>query len=110
MGASKDFLEMNKRQRRGAIVVLLVIAMLLLATVAVRFCSTSTPREVMNADLPLFEAQADSALHTDSLRPAKQSRHKKHESSRPRQRKQPRSGKPSRPVHEPRPVEPVPQF
>ena len=99
-----ELLEMNRRQRRGAIVVLAVIALLLLATVAVRSCGTETPREAANVDLPLFEAQADSAMRPAAARPAKRPHSPKHKPSRPRQDKR------KRPLREPRPVDPVPQF
>lgn len=104
MGFGSELMEMNKRQRRGAIVVLAVIALLLVATVAVRSCRTTAPHEVVNVDLQQFEAQADSAATPAVSRPAKKGAPASH---KPRRSRHP---KPPRPSREPRPVVPVPQF
>ncbi len=104
MGFGSDLMEMNKRQRRGAIVVLAVIALLLVATVAVRSCRATVPHEVVNVDLQQFEAQADSSASPADVRPVKKATPT---TRKPRRSRHP---KPPRPSREPRPVEPVPQF
>ena len=102
MGAVKDFFEMKRHERRGAIVVLALIALLLAATCVVR-CSSESSRPVPAVDIRQFEAEADSATVID----AKPSSKKK---TAPKTKRRHASPKHSKPAPAPRRLDPVPQI
>lgn len=92
---------MKRHERRGTIIVLALIALLLAATWAMRRCGTpDVPTPAV--ELLQFEAEADSSTITvsKSSRPPKQH-------SKKRRAKSPKKPKPS---PEPRRVDPVPRF
>ena len=98
---------MTRRERRGAIVVLVFIAVLLAATAAVRSCRTGEVTPVER--LQRFEQQIDSSsIDTEDHKSAPEKKRKA-----PTERRKPKS-KPKpvkqKPKREPLPMEPVPQF
>lgn len=103
MGDWKQYFEMTRRQRFGTIVVLIVIAVLLVMTVVVRSCRIDGVDPVPLSELQQFEAQVDSAAVTTSdSKPV----------SKPKSRSK-RHTKPARkakPSHQPRRLDPVPEF
>ena len=101
-----DFFVMTRRERRGTIVVLLLIAMILISTVAVRSCRSQVPSEIQQADMVQFESSIDSARNqVTKTAPAKKS----HATKRKSQKKKP-SPRPSKPASRPQRMDPVPQF
>lgn len=99
---------MSRRERRGAIVVMALIALLLVLTVAVRSCSGRMPEEVVSADLPQFEAQVDSAMSHENDKTSSTVAKKK--SSSKRKKPRPHADKKPKPSPGTRPLNPVPQF
>lgn len=105
MSNTKDFWQMTRRERRGSIVVLVFIAVLLAATAAVRSCRTGEVTPVEH--LQRFEQQIDSSsIDTEDHKSAPEKKRKA-----PAERRKPKS-KPvkQKPKREPLPMEPVPQF
>ncbi len=99
----KNLLDMTRRERRGTIVLLALIAVLLLVTALVRLRKGTTPApSATRAAVEAFEAEADSAIITVD----KPLRHKgeKKKSSKRRAENKPK------PADKPRRLDPVPQF
>lgn len=94
---------MSRRERRGTIVILALIAVLLVSTQAVRSCGKDRAVPLQATEIKQFEADADSVSLTVDKTEKKQSQHKKGK----KQRKSP--PKP-RPEKTPRRLDPVPQF
>ena len=95
---------MTRHERRGTIVLLALIAVLLAATVLLRSCPVSPPRIEVEQDMEQFESEADSAMiNVIPDNPVKK---------RPPKVKTRRSApaKKSKPAPQPRRLDPVPQF
>lgn len=96
---------MKRHERRGAIVVLVLIA-LLLATTCVMRCHREAATPVPTEDIRQFEAEADSATISSpkpsAKKPASSKKKRRHGSSKP--------SKPSKPAPAPRRLDPVPQI
>ena len=105
VGTIKEFFEMKRHERRGAIVVLALIAVLLAATCVVR-CSRESVKPVPTVDIRQFEAEADSATVIDT----KPSSKKKATPKTKRRHSSPKPSKPSKPAPAPRRLDPVPQI
>lgn len=106
MKGLKESFQMSRRERRGTIVILALIALLLIGTLIVRSCAKSQPISFVEPDeIEQFEAAADSVTVTvDRPVKKKKERHTK-------QTKQRRSTpKKSHPEDKPRRLDPVPQF
>ena len=104
----KGLLDMTRRERRGMIVLLVAIALMLVVTVAARFHRDNALDDVdVNvADISRFEAEVDSA-RTVELKPSHPTDSVKSNKKRTRRP----SAKPkSKPAREPRPIDPVPTF
>ena len=103
---------MTRRERRGTIVLLVAIALMLAMAVAARCHREQLPDEVNVAEISRFESEVDSARveeikpshRPDSGKTAK--KHPRHSSAKPKAK--PKS-KP-KPSREPRPIDPVPSF
>ena len=102
MTTIKEFFEMKRHERRGSIVVLALIAVLLAATFVVRNCHQAE-QPVPVVDIRQFEDEADSAVLTVQ-KPA----HKKPATTRKKRRHS--APKPSKPAPAPRRLDPVPQI
>lgn len=107
VGMIKDFFDMTRHERRGTIVILVIIA-LSLAAMSVLRCHrpADVSPEVTNA-VRQFEAEVDSsAVEVDKPSPKKsvkpEKKHRKSKSSHP--------SKTPKPKPEPRRMDPVPQF
>ncbi len=96
----RDLFEMTRRERRGTIVVLALIAVLLAATVAVRSCRPAQQIYFPTEELMITDTTT-TPVPDKSGRPAKHAKTKKH---------YPKSPKKSKPSPEPRRLDPVPQF
>ena len=94
---------MSRRERRGTIVILVLIAVLLVSTLAVRTCGRDRALPFQATEIEQFEADADSVTLTIDKTEKKQPHRKKGK----KQRKSP--PKP-RPEKTPRRLDPVPQF
>ena len=94
---------MSRRERRGTIVILVLMAVLLVSTLAVRSCGKDRAVPLQATEIEQFEADADSVTFTIDKTEKKQPHHKKGK----KQRKSP--SKP-RPEKTPRRLDPVPQF
>jgi|GEM_PF-1509834 len=108
-----DFFAMTRRERRGTIVLLVVIAALLLATLSLRNCSTADV-EVDQTAIEQFEQQADS-LRTRQERVQQRRKTKSKDKSDKKSQKRKSNSKkkkekPSRQPVEPHRLDPVPQF
>ena len=94
---------MTRNERRGMIVLLIAIALMLVAAVAARYHHEELPQSVNDVEISRFEAEADSA----AIEVSKPTRHTpEHKTTRKRPKRETKP-KPSR---EPRPVDPVPKF
>jgi hypothetical protein len=107
MSSEKDFWQMTRRERRGTIVLLAFIALLLVATATVRSCRTDEAPSV--GQMYRFEKQADSVTVDMGARDS--ATRKQHKTSavkrKPKSKPKPKKYKPAA---EPRRVDPVPQF
>ena len=97
---------MSRRERRGTIVVLALIAVLLVGTLVVRSCGKDPSVNLVSPDeIEQFEATADSVTITVE-KPSKKK--KRQHTKRTNQRRS--DPKKSRPEDKPRRLDPVPQF
>lgn len=102
MATKKEFFEMKRHERRGTIMVLALIAVLLAVTFVVRNCR-GVEQPVPMEDIRQFETDADSTTLMVP-KPA----HKKPAASRKKRRHA--APKPSKPAPAPRRLDPVPQI
>ena len=105
MKGLKELFQMSRQERRGTIVILALIALLLIGTLVVRSCGEDWSEDFVESDeIEQFEAATDSVTVTVE----KNIKKKQHHTKRTKQR---RSGpKKSRPEDKPRRLDPVPQF
>lgn len=96
---------MKRHERRGAIVVLALIAVLLAATCVVR-CDRDSVQTVPTVDISQFEAEADSTVVINT----KPSSKKKATPKTKRRHSSPKPSKPAKPAPAPRRLDPVPQI
>jgi len=101
----RDFFDMTRHERRGTIVLLVIIAVILLSTLAVRSCKTDVPTDAHEAALIQFESEIDSARVDDTTAVPQRPRHAKR---KVRKKKQPTRSSGTSP--QPRRVDPVPSF
>jgi len=101
---------MTRSERRGTIVVLVLIALMLAGTVAVRSCRTVEPAvlEQQAVEMEHFDAETDSVPMPAVKRQQHSSRDSSRRSLRPRRTRKNKPPKLARPA--PRPMDPVPQF
>lgn len=105
MNDSSKLWQMTKRERRGTIVVLVVIALLLGMALTVRYCRDEPVVET--TELQRFRYEVDTvAVPEKPTKSHKTPTGKKHA---PRHKKQPKPDKP-KPSAPPRPIDPLPQF
>lgn len=106
MKGLKELFQMSRQERRGTIVVLALIAVLLVGTLVVRSCGKDRSGYFVEQDeIEQFEAATDSVTVTvDKPLKKKNQQHAK----RTKQRRS--APKKSRPKDEPRRLDPVPQF
>lgn len=107
MDGFKDFWVMTRRERRGTIVVLAVIALLLALTVMVRSCHADEPIQFQETELSVFEAEADSSVLST---PQNNNTHKRVSEKKKRHRRPVSKPKRTPSTPQPRRIEPVPQF
>ena len=100
---NKGFFDMSRRERRGTIVLLALMVVLLLVSAIVRLKKSATPAPAVQAAVEAFEAEADSIIITADKPSCHKSEKKKRSSKRP-------SPKKSKPSDKPRRLDPVPQF
>lgn len=106
MKGLKELFQMSRQERRGTIVVLALIAVLLVGTLVVRSCGKDRSGYIVEPDeIEQFEVATDSVTVTvEKTLKKKKRKHIK-------RTKQRRSGpKKSRPEDKPRRLDPVPQF
>ena len=103
----KEYFEMSRHERRGAIMVLILIALLLVATFAVRSCRQSASPVQDEALIRQFETEADT---TTLMAPHKKS-FPKPSPNTPRKSHPKKKRHPVGPKRPPAPrLDPVPQF
>ena len=102
----KGFFDMTRHERRGTIAVLALIALLLIATLAVRSCRPETPVTVQAEAVQQFDAA------TDTVQPPVRGHAKRDkQAAKPHSpKKKKHDNRPRKPAPAPRPVDPVPQF
>ena len=114
MTSGKDFFAMTKRERRGTIVVLIVIVALLVLTYAMRHSKPASPDAVLATEMLMFESQVDSAReaaveHQSRIKhPGDRKKKDKDKAGKKRQRH--KSKPKNHPAKQPRGVDPLPQF
>ena len=96
------FLDMTKRERRGTIIVLAVIALLMACTFAVRYCHNEPSPDLQQNEMQKYESEADTSLLVFPAKPKKT-----HKSKKKTHKKHPPKSKPD---NRPRHIDPVPQF
>lgn len=107
MGTGKDLFAMTKRERRGTIVVLLVIAILLILSFALKRSKPSVPDDVKESEMLQFEAEVDSVRVIPNSHKAKPKPSAEKGKVHKKRKKPTREQKPKT---RPRNVDPLPQF
>jgi len=105
MSGLKQLFQMSRRERRGTIVILAAIAVLLVGSQVYRSCVKDTITPIPATGINQFEAEADSAALTVGR--AKKDAKKHHPKRSGSRRKSPKSPRPEKPA---RRLDPVPQF
>ena len=104
----KDFFDMSKHERRGTIVVLVLIAVMLAASVAVRSCRDTSAVSRSSVEQLQFDAATDTATPPATKSVKKEKPPKKARRSKSSPKSSPRKS-PKQPPASP-PMTPVPQF
>ena len=99
---------MTRRERQGTLVVLAVIALLLIATMAVRSCRGNEVVDAQAVQVHEFESDVDSSGVSIEKNVARAREKKAKPPTAPRKKKN--GNRPSSPSSRPRPLDPVPQF
>lgn len=107
MPTGRNFFTMTKRERRGTIAVLCIIAVLLVLSFTLNRSKTSVPDDVKVSEAQLFEAEVDSIQVTDEKPKTKTKPVSIKGKSRKKQQQPQRKEKPKQ---RPRNVDPLPQF
>ena len=107
MPTGRDFFTMTKRERRGTIAVLCIIAVLLVLSFTFKRSKTSVPDDVKVSEMQLFEAEVDSIQVTDE-KPKTKARPVSVKGKSRKKRQQPQ--RKEKPKQRPRNVDPLPQF
>lgn len=105
MSVLKQLFKMSRRERRGTIVVLAAIAIILAGTQVYRSCVNDTIAPLQATEINQFEAEADTAALT--VGQAKKDNKKHHPKRSSPRRKSPKGSPPQKPT---RRLDPVPQF
>lgn len=107
MSGLKDFLAMTRHERRGTIVVLVVIAVILAMTAMVRSC----PSDSLDAEQVIEMQRFQNEVDTVSMTVDGQGKSRKPKAGKKKPRR-PRAKKPKhvKPAPQPRRIDPVPQF
>ena len=105
MSGLKQSFQMSRRERRGTIVILAAIAVLLVGAQVYRSCVKDTIAPIPATEINQFEAKADSAALTVGR--AKKDAKKHHPKRSGQRRKSPKGPRPEKPA---RRLDPVPQF
>lgn len=104
----KEFFEMTRRERRGTILVLVLIVISLAGTVAVRSCRTDVSDGVHAEAMQRFEAEIDSVgKHEEKSESSRKPRAATKKKGKHRSSAKPKHDKPA---PQQRPMDPVPQF
>lgn len=104
MSVISDFTTMTKRERRGMIAVMVLIALLLACTAGLRYCVHDVDYQVQNDEIQQFEESIDT---TTMIVTGSGKKPKHGHSKRKRQARKPAKPKPA---PSPRRIDPVPQF
>ena len=114
MNPSENRWSMTRHERRGAIVILVVIALALAATLLVRSCRTDVVPAGIEVQRFQVEADSSAAVLERQQAPAKRKNKPsdtlKHKTRRKSGGKRGRKPSGTKPPVAPRPVDPVPQF
>ena len=105
MNDRKGFFKMSRRERRGTIVLLVLIALVMAGTLANRSCRDAVPKDVKTAEMLMFESEIDSSKVTVP----KSQKKKRSPNKKSKKRRTPPSSSP-KPNKPPRPIDPVPRF
>lgn len=97
---------MTRRERRGTVVVLLLIALLLVGSLSTRSCRSGEEYRLNDAEIQQFEESLDSAVVIES----KHAKKRKSDTTKRKRRHRGPSHKKSKPAAEPQRMDPVPQF
>lgn len=100
---------MTRNERRGTIVLLVIIALLLVGCVVARSCSSHDTIAVDAVEMEDFKVEADSAIKTMQTRQHSATQRTRHERGKsPSRKKRPHREKKQSPPE--RRMDPVPQF
>lgn len=105
MNDMKGFFKMTRRERRGTIVLLVLLALVMAGTLANRSCRDAVPEDVKTAEMLMFESEIDSSKVTVP----KSQKKKRSPNKKSKKRRTPPSSSP-KPNKPPRPIDPVPRF
>ena len=105
MSGLKQLFQMSRRERRGTIVILAAVAVLLVGTQAYRSCVKDTIAPIPATGINQFETEADSTTLT--VGQTKKDAKKHHPKRSGQHKKSPKSPRPEKPA---RRLDPVPQF
>ena len=107
MPTGRDFFTMTKRERRGTIAVLCIIAVLLVLSFTLKRSKPSVPNDMKVNEMQLFEAELDSSQVVDE-KPKSKPRPVSVKGKSRKKRQQPQ--RKEQPKQRPRNVDPLPQF
>lgn len=107
MPKGRDFFTMTKRERRGTIAVLCIIAVLLVLSFTFKRSKPSVPNDMKVNEMQLFEAEVDSIQFTDE-KPKTKTKPVSVKGKSRKKRQQPQ--RKEKPKQRPRNVDPLPQF
>ena len=105
MSSLKQLFQMSRRERRGTIVILAAVAVLLAGTQVYRSCVKDTVPPLQATEINQFEVEADTTTLTVGY--AKKDAKKHHPKRSSSRRKSPKGPRPEKPA---RRLDPVPQF
>lgn len=100
----QDLFSMTRQERRGTIVLLVLIALLLGASWTLKNCGHQDSVPIQSIDIEKFESEIDTVAAPDFKPVPTHRRNPTHKKRKPRTPKAPK------PTPAPRPVDPVPQF
>lgn len=105
MSSLKQLFQMSRRERRGTIVILAAVAVLLVGAQAYRSCVKDTVPPLQTTEINQFEVEADTTTLTVGY--AKKDAKKHHPKRSGQRRRSPKGPRPEKPA---RRLDPVPQF
>jgi len=110
MSRASDFFNMTRRERRGTIVLLALVALAIALTAALRTCDDRDAVALDSEAVEQFEAQIDSVRHQQGAPAGSKAKSKKNQDKKKKKSKRSSDKKSPKAPTQPRRLDPVPQF